>query len=346
MHTILSKIYQLHRQVQPTQALYIKAKLAGCTSVLMAEAASLAFTSTVTDSLNLNNVNYLSDSAPRSPAGRARPARLRRPCPPRPPSRAAAGLVCAAVLARRRSRAGSRGRGRSLALEVCCSRASPLARAVGGARPRRCSRAAALCARVALQGEVEAGRGNSALAVRADRSRRRPDRLRPPRPRSPRRTPAEVGLHDDGGREQAAPPQAGRASRAAPPRAGRAGPPPSASVAQAAPRHRADRDAPPSSRMRRPGRTAVQKTSRVLQCARSRAACASPPAAARGRQRRRRCMCSLCWPRALALALLVLRSPAAATAGRALACCSALSRMSLAHLRAFCRPCASVRLGE
>jgi hypothetical protein len=54
-------VFILNMQVRPTQAIYIKAKLAGCTSVLMAEAASLAFASTVIDRLNLNSVNYLSD---------------------------------------------------------------------------------------------------------------------------------------------------------------------------------------------------------------------------------------------------------------------------------------------
>jgi hypothetical protein len=53
-------IFVLNMQAQLTQAIYIKAKLAGCTSVLMAEAASLALASTVIDSLNLN-INYLSD---------------------------------------------------------------------------------------------------------------------------------------------------------------------------------------------------------------------------------------------------------------------------------------------
>ena len=42
-------VFILNLQVQPARAIYIvKAKLAACTSVLMAEAVSLAFASTVT----------------------------------------------------------------------------------------------------------------------------------------------------------------------------------------------------------------------------------------------------------------------------------------------------------
>jgi len=48
-------------QVQPTQTIYIQAKLAECTSVLMAEAVSLAFAATVAETLNLSNINFLSD---------------------------------------------------------------------------------------------------------------------------------------------------------------------------------------------------------------------------------------------------------------------------------------------
>jgi hypothetical protein len=43
------------------QTIYIKAKPVGCTSVLMAEAASLAFAALVTDRMNLTNINFLSD---------------------------------------------------------------------------------------------------------------------------------------------------------------------------------------------------------------------------------------------------------------------------------------------
>jgi hypothetical protein len=42
-------------QVQLTQTIYIKAKLSGCTSVLMA--ATLAFAATVAESMNLSNIN-------------------------------------------------------------------------------------------------------------------------------------------------------------------------------------------------------------------------------------------------------------------------------------------------
>jgi len=48
-------------QAQPTQTIYIHAKLAECTSVLMAEAVSLAFAATVAETLNLSNINFLSD---------------------------------------------------------------------------------------------------------------------------------------------------------------------------------------------------------------------------------------------------------------------------------------------
>jgi len=48
-------------QVQPPQGIYIKAKLVGCTSVLMAEAASLVLASTLIDKLNLGTTTFLSD---------------------------------------------------------------------------------------------------------------------------------------------------------------------------------------------------------------------------------------------------------------------------------------------
>lgn len=48
-------------QVQPTQTIYVQAKLAECTSALMAKAVSLAFAATVAETLNLSNVNFLSD---------------------------------------------------------------------------------------------------------------------------------------------------------------------------------------------------------------------------------------------------------------------------------------------
>ena len=43
------------------EAVYIKAKLEACTSVIMAEAASLALASAIIDRLNLSGANYLSD---------------------------------------------------------------------------------------------------------------------------------------------------------------------------------------------------------------------------------------------------------------------------------------------
>lgn len=49
-------------QVQPTQTIYIKAKLTGSSSVLMAEAAALALAAAVTDCMNLDNITFLSDS--------------------------------------------------------------------------------------------------------------------------------------------------------------------------------------------------------------------------------------------------------------------------------------------
>jgi hypothetical protein len=49
-------------QVQPSQGIYIRAKLAVCTSVLMAEAVGLALASMVIDRLHISNTNFLSDS--------------------------------------------------------------------------------------------------------------------------------------------------------------------------------------------------------------------------------------------------------------------------------------------
>jgi ribonuclease HI len=49
-------------QVQPTQTIYIQAKLAACSSVLMAEAASLALAAVIADQMNLRNITFLSDS--------------------------------------------------------------------------------------------------------------------------------------------------------------------------------------------------------------------------------------------------------------------------------------------
>ena len=54
-------VFILNLQEQPAQAIYIKAKHVACTSVLMAEAASLALASAIIDRLNLTRVSYLSD---------------------------------------------------------------------------------------------------------------------------------------------------------------------------------------------------------------------------------------------------------------------------------------------
>lgn len=56
-------VFILILQEQSTpQAIYIKAKLHGCTSVLMAEAAALALASVVTNKFNLTGVTFLSDN--------------------------------------------------------------------------------------------------------------------------------------------------------------------------------------------------------------------------------------------------------------------------------------------
>ena len=52
-------IFILSFQEQPPQAIYIRAKLDACTSVIMAEAASLALASAIINKLNLSGVNYL-----------------------------------------------------------------------------------------------------------------------------------------------------------------------------------------------------------------------------------------------------------------------------------------------
>lgn len=48
-------------QEQVTETIYIKAKLHTCTSVLTAEASTLALASTVARQLNIVGLNYLSD---------------------------------------------------------------------------------------------------------------------------------------------------------------------------------------------------------------------------------------------------------------------------------------------
>jgi hypothetical protein len=54
-------IFILNFQVQPTQTIYIKATLTSCSSVIMAEAASLALASSITRAMNIHNCNFLSD---------------------------------------------------------------------------------------------------------------------------------------------------------------------------------------------------------------------------------------------------------------------------------------------
>jgi hypothetical protein len=55
-------VFILNIQEQPTEAIYIRAHLQACTSVIMAKAASLALASMLLDRLNLSGVNFLSDS--------------------------------------------------------------------------------------------------------------------------------------------------------------------------------------------------------------------------------------------------------------------------------------------
>jgi ribonuclease HI len=55
-------LFIINTQVQPTQTIYIKAKMMGATSVLMAEAAAIALAAIVTDRLNLQQIHFLSDN--------------------------------------------------------------------------------------------------------------------------------------------------------------------------------------------------------------------------------------------------------------------------------------------
>lgn len=54
-------IFILNFQAQPTQTIYIRARMVDCSSVLMAEAASLALAALVINTLNITSCNYLSD---------------------------------------------------------------------------------------------------------------------------------------------------------------------------------------------------------------------------------------------------------------------------------------------
>jgi hypothetical protein len=55
-------IFILNFQVQPLQAIYVKAKLHNCHSVLMGEAAALALGATIVKALQIQSCNFLSDS--------------------------------------------------------------------------------------------------------------------------------------------------------------------------------------------------------------------------------------------------------------------------------------------
>jgi predicted membrane protein len=55
-------VFILNFHVQPTQAIYIKAQLNNCHSVLMGEAAALALGATIIKALQLHSCNFLSDS--------------------------------------------------------------------------------------------------------------------------------------------------------------------------------------------------------------------------------------------------------------------------------------------
>jgi hypothetical protein len=54
-------VFILNFQAHPTQIIYIKARLENCTSVIMAEAASLALASSLIQAFNIDNCSYLSD---------------------------------------------------------------------------------------------------------------------------------------------------------------------------------------------------------------------------------------------------------------------------------------------
>jgi hypothetical protein len=54
-------VFIVNTRVQPTQTIYIKAKLTETTLVIMAESAALALAATIADCMNLTNVNFLSD---------------------------------------------------------------------------------------------------------------------------------------------------------------------------------------------------------------------------------------------------------------------------------------------
>lgn len=55
-------LFIINTQVNPVQTIYIKARMIGTTSVLMAEAAAIALAAVVTQRLNLQQVHFLSDN--------------------------------------------------------------------------------------------------------------------------------------------------------------------------------------------------------------------------------------------------------------------------------------------
>ena len=55
-------VFIVNTQVHPPQRIYIKAKMSDSTSVFMAEAAALALAASVTQRLNLQHTNFLSDN--------------------------------------------------------------------------------------------------------------------------------------------------------------------------------------------------------------------------------------------------------------------------------------------
>jgi hypothetical protein len=54
-------VFILNSQDHPVRSIYIKARLLACTSVLMAEATSLALAVSIIDRLNINGCSFLSD---------------------------------------------------------------------------------------------------------------------------------------------------------------------------------------------------------------------------------------------------------------------------------------------
>jgi fatty acid-binding protein DegV len=55
-------LFVINTQVQPAQTIYIKARMTGATSVLMAEAAAMTLAAIITHCLNLQPIIFLSDN--------------------------------------------------------------------------------------------------------------------------------------------------------------------------------------------------------------------------------------------------------------------------------------------